>query len=132
MTLPPVYADVDEAVGKWLAAQQNIRWWAREDAEPSNLLHYMPFVWVRPVGGGIGGDTLDRPVCDVEWFASTQDTAKALAAAGRSLLLFSLPGYHEPGLTIAHVTEQTRPRGLPYSDAVYRRSGTYGLVAQPH
>ena len=132
MTLP-TYPDADEAAAKWLAAQQSIHWWADERAEPPNLLAWLPFVWVRPVGGGISDDTFDRPTCDVEWFASSQDACKALSIAGRSLLVFGLPGYHEPGLTVARVIEQSRPRPMPYDDQkIHRRSGNYSLVIQPH
>ncbi len=129
----PVYPDTDETIARWLAEQQSIRWWADERREPTNLLAYLPFVWIRPVGGGIGGDTFDRPTVDVEWFASSQDACRALSIAGRSLLVHGLPGYHEPGLTVTRVAEITRPRPLAYDDdKIHRRSGTYTLVVQPH
>lgn len=132
MTLP-TYPDTDEAVAKWLAAQQGINWWADERSEPPNLLAFLPFIWVRPVGGGIGGDTFDRPTVDVEWFASSLEACKALSIGGRSLLVHGLAGYHAPGLTIARVSEVTRPRSLPYDDKkIWRRSGTYTLTVQPH
>jgi hypothetical protein len=97
---------------------------------PANLDEILPVVRLTRVSGADDDYKLDRPIVDVDVFASDRAGAFALARRVQALLRFELPTVTCPGGVVTNVSTIVGPRWLPDTNTNLRRvQATYELTA---
>jgi hypothetical protein len=97
---------------------------------PANLDDILPVVRITRVSGADNDFKLDRPIVDVDAYASDRAGAFGLARRVQALLRFELPTVTCPGGVVTAVSTIVGPRWLPDTNTNLRRvQATYELVA---
>jgi hypothetical protein len=124
----PAYADVERLLVAYLGSTLSVR--AVTDL-PSNLGDLLPLVQVTRMGGADLQPTLDRPVVDIDCYATDRVGAYDLAQQVRDLLRLVLPGQLVDGVLVARVDTVGGPSWRPYDNTSLRRFGaSYQLITQ--
>lgn len=95
---------------------------------PTSML---PVVVVERISGAEldASPILDRPVIDIDCYASTRGESQELAEQIRHALRWTLPGSRIDGLVFTRTRTVVAPRALPHANpAVRRYSANYELL----
>lgn len=97
---------------------------------PSNLTTAVPLAVVARFGGADRVVTVDRPRVDIDWYASSEDTAETGAETIRTALLTHLRGWMYGGAVAGKVTTMSGPtlRDWDASGSVFRCHAAYELT----
>jgi hypothetical protein len=125
----PAYADVERLLVAWLPSQLD---GTRTVTDlPSNLGSVLPLVQVTRLGGADLQPSLDRPVVDIDCYATDRAGASDLAQKVRDLVRLLLPGQQVDGVLVARVDTVSGPSWRPYDNTSLRRFGaSYQLITQ--
>lgn len=100
---------------------------------PSNLAYDVPLAVVARFGGSDRTITLDVARVDIDYFASTEDTAEAGGELIRAAMRTRLHGRMYGGAVVGRVETFTAPRLLPWdAPDVYRCNAGYQIVTHQY
>lgn len=123
--------DVEVLLIGWLQARLGSGVVVRDELDV-HLADELPTVQVQRAGGGDDGFRLDRPVVDINAYASTRGGAFALAQQIRALLLTELRGSATGTAVVGYITTISAPSARPYENIALRRVGaTYQMHIHP-
>lgn len=132
---PALFPDIEAVLVSWLPGQLssiygvNVRVLTET---PDNLGDILPVVAVSRSAGVDIQAILDRPVADIDVFASTRTAASLLSRQCHILLHGYLPGTVIAGAVIGMVNTVKGPGWLPYQDLDFRRyNATYEIYTHP-
>lgn len=98
----------------------------------NDLLAELPTVQVQRLGGDDDGFRLDRPLVDIDVYATTRLQAAQLAEQVRTFLLRTLRGSTTDGATFGLIATVAAPAYRPYENTGLRRCGaTYEIYLHP-
>lgn len=96
---------------------------------PPNLVQAVPLVTVVRFGGADEAPTVDKPVMQIDVFASTADSAEELAEDLRTALRTKLPHRVFNGAVVTRVATFSGPQLLPWASSnVWRVSARYQIA----
>ncbi|WP_455681987.1 phage tail termination protein [Streptomyces uncialis] len=127
----PAPVDVELVLIGWLQVRLGPAVVVRDELD-NNLVAELPTVQVETVGGDDDGFRLDRPLVDINVYASSRAAAVELAGRVRSLLLHELRGSTTATAVFGRVSTLTLPAPRPYENTALRRVGaTYEVFCHP-
>lgn len=122
--------DVEAVLIAWLEA--NVEDVRASTETPPDLDGRLPWLQVVRVSGPYDGYRLDRPVVDIDTFASDGPSAAALALQVQDLLHSRLRGAVADGAVFSRVRTDASPRAVPYDNPAMRRyAATNSFVIHP-
>lgn len=130
------YPDIEALLADWLKTALGITGVIAGDIPddvPSNLDYIVPLVIVSRFGGTDRVLSLDSPRVDVDCFAATRDTAKALGEKVRRAIRVVLPRQILGGAVITRTATFSSPTVVAWASGPVRRvTAAYELgVHQP-
>lgn len=128
------YADVETILRDWLAARVTTGVDVivePTDGLPRQLALTVPLIAVSHVDGSDPFLGISDLIIDIDSYASTYDTARALAQQTHLWVRRDLPGHSVAGTTVSRTFTQVLPRKLPWDATnVIKVGGVYELRAK--
>jgi hypothetical protein len=134
--MPASYAfpSIEKILVKWIKAQTGVHTLTETPANfqsATGPTSGLPLIAVDRISGADlpTSPMLDRPIVDIDCYATTRDGAQTLAEQVRHLLRSTLPGSRIDGVVFGRTRTVVGPRLLPHANpAVRRYSGNYELL----
>lgn len=124
MTAPAGYPDIEQLLADWLKTElgiTNVIAGNIPEDVPSNLDYIVPLIVVCRFGGPDEVLSLDNPRLDVDGFAATRDTAKALGERIRRAIRVVLPKQVLAGAVITRTATFSPPTVTTWDTGPVRR-----------
>lgn len=118
------YPDVEQLLVAWLKTELSLTGVITGDIPedvPSNIDYLVPFIVVSRFGGTDRVLSLDNPRVDVDCFAATRDTAKALGERVRRAIRVVLPRQILDGAVITRTATFSPPTVVAWDSGPVRR-----------
>lgn len=129
-----VFPSIEKILVKWLKLQTGVHTLTETPANfqsATGPTSGLPLIAVERISGAEleRSPLMDRPIIDVDCYATSRDGAQALAEQVRHLLRWTLPGSRTDGVVFSRTRTVVGPRLLPHANPAIRRySGNYELL----
>lgn len=128
------FPSIEKILVKWLKLQTGVHTLTETPANfqsATGPTSGLPLIAIERISGAEleHSPLLDRPIIDVDCYATSRDGAQALAEQVRHLLRWTLPGSRTDGVVFSRTRTVVGPRLLPHANPAIRRySGNYELL----
>lgn len=129
-----VFRSIEQLLVSWLPQQVGVHVTTdlpHDFQDENGPAHMLPVIAVERISGAEldTSPILDRPIVDIDCYASTRGEAQALAEQVRHALRWILPGSRIDGQVFTRTRTVVGPRALPHANpAVRRYSANYELL----